>query len=340
MEVVTCIFCDKLNYEIAIEDNGYTGRRCTQCGLVYISPRPSPGEIVDLYGHDRSGISAAQHIASSHIKRIYARNTLRILRKYVACGSLLEIGAGAGYFLDEAREAGFDVHGIELNSLLATFMRNHLKIPCEESPLDVSSFDGKKFDVIYHCDVLSHFYDPIADFTRMRDRLKEKGIIAFETGNCADVQKRFYRFIDSFLYPEHLSFFGERSLLELLRRTGFELIVKYRTSLMPYYLWRKLDGGISWLRSEVLPKWPLVKGLKKGRDWLRSSQLVRQGQNSLLITQNVGRNIGKAEACAVSEEPWGIRARNHCTYFTRYKLGGLAPKVGRPQSLLVIARKM
>jgi SAM-dependent methyltransferase len=228
MEVIDCIFCEKPNYEIAIEDNGYTGRRCAQCGLVYISPRPLLGELVDLYGHDRSVISADQHIASSHIKRMYARNALRILRKYVACGSLLEIGAGAGYFLDEAREAGFEVHGLELNSLLATFMRNHLKIPCEESTLDASPFDGKKFDVICHYDVLSHFTTQLPILLRCAKDSREKGIMAFETGNFADVQKRFYRFIDSFLYPEHLFFFGERSLLGCSGELVSELIVTYR----------------------------------------------------------------------------------------------------------------
>jgi SAM-dependent methyltransferase len=339
MEDVTCIFCKKTNYDIAIEDNSYTGRRCDLCNLIYISPRPSLAEIVDYYGHNESAISADRHIASGHIKRLHARHNLQRLTQYVSSGSLLELGAGAGYFLLEAREIGFEVHGIELNTLLAVFMRKHLKIPCEESPFDVTSFGGKKFDVIYHCDVLSHFYDPIADFTRMHERLTDGGILAFQTGNFADVQKKFYGFIDSFLYPEHLFFFGEQSLVELFGRTGFELLATYKTSLMPYYLWRKLGDTYRFLRRNVVSKWRLVRGLKKWRDQLRSLRFDGESKKGSGTAQAETRSPEKQEVYSVPSERWNLRLRNSCTHFMQYKLGRFVPRRGRPQSILVIARK-
>ena len=146
---------------------------------------------------------------------------------------MLEIGAGAGYFLDEAKKEGFAAYGIEINNIKADFIRSKLGIPCEESPLDVSLFDGKKFDIIYHCDVISHFYDPISEFQKINDRLGEKGIVAFETGNFGDVKEEYYRFVAKFQYPDHLFFFSEHNLKELLGRTGFEFIKIYRYSILP-----------------------------------------------------------------------------------------------------------
>ena len=35
------------------------------------------------------------------------------------------------------------------------------------------TFNNEKFDVIYHCDVISHFYDPIAEFKKMKEKLNE-----------------------------------------------------------------------------------------------------------------------------------------------------------------------
>ena len=141
---------------------------------------------------------------------------------------MLEIGAGAGYFLDEARNEGFKVYGIEFNDIQAEFMRSKFGIYCEESPLDVSLFDGMKFDIIYHCDVLSHFYDPVSEFRKINDKLKKNGIVVFETGNFGDVKKEYYRFVIKFQYPDHLFFFSEKNFKELLGRTGFEFIKIYR----------------------------------------------------------------------------------------------------------------
>jgi hypothetical protein len=52
-----CIFCEIESHQILIEENGYKGKKCPQCGLIYISPRPSLDEIVDLYGHNDAQIT-------------------------------------------------------------------------------------------------------------------------------------------------------------------------------------------------------------------------------------------------------------------------------------------
>ena len=82
MEEIRCIFCDKKNDRVAVEENGYKGRKCSQCGLIYISPRPSINEIVDLYGHDQAHISAEAHISGEFSKRLYAKHILKIIKSY------------------------------------------------------------------------------------------------------------------------------------------------------------------------------------------------------------------------------------------------------------------
>ena len=153
MTEIRCIFCETKNDNVVIEENGYKGIKCQQCGLIYISPRPALEEIVNLYGHDNANISATSHILASFPKRLYAKHHLRIINAFSKSGALLEIGPGAGFFLDEARQIGFNPYGLEFNPIQANFMRNKLSISCEESPLSTSVFGGLKFDVIYHCDV-------------------------------------------------------------------------------------------------------------------------------------------------------------------------------------------
>ena len=83
-----------------------------------------------------------------------------------------------------------------------------LNIPCESVALSSTTFGGKKFDVIYHRDVLSHLYDPMNTFRLIHQSLNDKGLLVFETGNIADVNPKYLGLFSQFLYPDHLYFFG------------------------------------------------------------------------------------------------------------------------------------
>lgn len=246
MEMIECIFCGKGESFALIEENGFTGRKCSRCGLIYISPRPSPEDIANLYGHDEANISADQHVAAEHYKRLHARNVLQILKRHVSGGKFLEIGPGAGFFMDEARMAGFSPYGIELNRLQADFIRNRLSLPCESRTV-ADAFPNERFDVVYHCDVTSHFPDPIAEFKTMKQRLTENGVLIFETGNMGDVRADRLPQIPRFQYPDHLFFLSTPNIKALLQRTGFRLLGMSRYSIVPE-LW--MNNALGNLRGE------------------------------------------------------------------------------------------
>lgn len=105
--------------------------------------------------------------------------------------------------------------GIEFNNIQANFIKNKLNIPCEQSPLN-----DQKFDIIYHCDVISHFYDPIAEFERTRIKLNESGLVIFETGNLGHADIKYFKYFTKFQYPDYLFFFSEKNINTLLERTG------------------------------------------------------------------------------------------------------------------------
>ncbi|MEX2601725.1 MAG: class I SAM-dependent methyltransferase [Balneolaceae bacterium] len=309
MEEIPCIFCNIPSEDTAIQENGFTGKRCPECGLIYISPRPSFEEIVDLYGHDTAHISAEDHIADELRKRLYARYHLKKIRQVIRSGELLEIGAGAGFFLNEAEQAGFIPHGLEFNPIQAEYIRSELNIPCEESPLSRTVFNGKKFELIFHCDVISHLFNPVDDFQVMHDLLSEDGILVFETGNYAEMNPRWYRYIDTFMYPDHLFFFSVKNLKQLLEMSGFELIRIHRYSILPQ------------LRMKTL--FSRLKEIIRGGD----------GTNSPAAGQKPdGGRKNRTRSLAGDLKVWA-------NYLLRYHLGKIVPKKGRPQTMIVIARK-
>jgi 2-polyprenyl-3-methyl-5-hydroxy-6-metoxy-1,4-benzoquinol methylase len=308
MKRSNCIFCDIPNNHIVIQENGYDGIQCSQCNLIYIFPKPPFAEIVNIYSHDRAHLSAASHISASFAKRLYAKHTIALIQKFIIKGAMLEIGAGAGYFLDEARNKSFDVYGIELNTIQADFTRKTLKIPCEESTLDVSLFGGKKFDIVYLCDVISHLYDPISAFYTINDMLNRHGFVVFETGNLGDVKKEYYKHFSRFQYPDHLFFFSENNLKKLLRKNGFELVAIYRYSiLLQLMLTKKINSILRLLQPNI----------KDGKDKPFIKKAYNYGFN---ITSNF--------------------LTDYFSYFMRYKIGYIVSKKGRPQTVIIIARKI
>ncbi len=306
MEQISCIFCKQQNNSVAICQDGYTGKRCHECQLIYISPRPTEQTVVNIYGHDDAQISAQAHIGGSLLKRLYARHTLTLIRRHLPKSkkaetpSLLEIGSGAGYFLDEARKKGFSSYAIELNPIQANFIKQNLHIPCENSLLSAASFGATRFDAIYHSDVISHFYDPVAAFNIMHEKLNANGLLVFETGNIAEINKDYFPAFTSFQYPDHLFFFSEHSIKLLLEKTGFELLAIHRYN--------------------ILPQLKLLKWLHKPKQPSTSAQSTQTQKNSFI--KNAIKN--------------GYYLGSYCL---RYKLGAWLPKSERPQTMIVMARK-
>lgn len=312
MEEVTCIFCHRASDDIAIEEDGFLGKRCSNCNLIYISPRPNTSAVIDLYTQDQAHIHSEAHIYSQDIKRRSARHHLRLLKSYARDGNLLEIGAGGGFFLDEARKAGYNVSGVEPNPTLARFIKKSLGIPCEEQLTAKSILASKPFDIIYHRDVLSHFSDPISEFNVMHSLLAQHGIMMFETGNLADVNPEYFHLFTTFQFPDHLFSFGEHSLRMLLKETGFDLIKIYRYSRVPQLLLTRAKAG-------------MIKAEEPDR-----------------ITTSIHVEASVASPRHGFTSGAKKQAKNvyaHLGFMALYWLGYLMPKKERPQTMIVLARK-
>jgi len=235
LQAVPCPLCGEAPGEVVVREGGFQACRCPGCGLVFVSPRPSPDEILAIYEHDASQTAARLHIAKTRqpYALAHARFTLDLIARHRGPGDLLELGAGGGLFLDLARARGHRVAAIEPNPVLAAFLRDEAGLPCETRPLGPDSFDGARFDIVYHCNVLSHLSDPLGAVQDMGRALRPGGLLVLETGNFADVDPRYHALIartERFQLPEHLAFFGEPSLRRLLASTGFELRALHRFS--------------------------------------------------------------------------------------------------------------
>jgi SAM-dependent methyltransferase len=290
-----CPLCGTGDNHVVIREHGWQSRKCSNCDVVYVSPRPGREEVAQLYAH-KEDVRLDQPI--ENFKRRQARVSLRLIREYAPRGgSLLELGPGDGFFLDEAKRQGFNVHAIELNVKQAEDIATR-GIDCESQPLHENSFDGQLFDVIYFCDVLSHFYDPVEALQTIRRHIRTGGILVFETGNLGDVDPKYYSRYPTFLLPEHLFLFGEGNFPVLLQRASFAF-----TSSRNY---------------NILPSLWFLRAASKGE---------RAQADSIPAPSSAPRlpRIVRSAAYFV-------------LFALKYGAGRMLPKSGRPQTVLVVAR--
>ncbi len=230
MVSIDCPFCHKQGEEFW-QENGFLAKKCMQDEVVFVSPRPDEKELEKFYADDflkTHGIPLQGNFG----KALSALHALKFIRGFKKNGDLLEIGSGSGDFLLKAREAGFNVFGVELGGypVLQT-----LQIEIErKSALNEDYFPGRTFDIAYHADVLSHLSDPLKAFRILYDKLNQDGLLIFQTGNFGSISEFWLKFVGGLGLPEHLYLFSPKSVAKLLDATGFQIISESQYSIVLY----------------------------------------------------------------------------------------------------------
>jgi SAM-dependent methyltransferase len=148
------------------------------------------------------------------------------------CARLLEVGAAGGFFLDEARRAGYDVIGIELNPKMAEFGRRRLGLDLRCELFETADFQPASFDVIVAQDVLEHVREPELFVRRAAELLRPGGVFFVRGPLEQSLKEDFCLALRRYLRrrvlvrnepPFHLQGFARRSFQELMHREGLEL---------------------------------------------------------------------------------------------------------------------
>lgn len=139
-------------------------------------------------------------------------------------GRLLDLGCGTGNFLAVARDAGFDVSGIEFDPAAVRFAHQHYGLQ-EVFALRPEQFRQTRpqeyFDIVTFFEVLEHQDKPRQFLNVAKDLLASRGFLALSVPNRCRWQKG----IEPLDYPpNHLTRWSPTALQNLLEREGFEVL--------------------------------------------------------------------------------------------------------------------
>src|SRR4051794_18103421 len=136
-----CVICSSSRLDVLVGYEHAHLMRCRGCGMVFAARIPTDTELAAHYrdyGH-------AWH--DSPITRRRYAEVLDSLEPYRIHNRLLDVGCGAGYFLEEARRRDWEVHGTEYSGLALEL--THAKgLDVVPAPLGRGTCEPHSFDVV------------------------------------------------------------------------------------------------------------------------------------------------------------------------------------------------
>lgn len=183
-----CPYCSTHSAEVACRKYGIVDIcHCANCSLYWTNPIfKLPKFYGSLYSAEGLTTASLRKDELEQLKATCFKNTdkdysqiLDWLRKVSPGKELLEFGSSWGYFLFQAKAAGFDVKGVEISDNRRKFGIENLEVDIRPT---VSALlpEQDRFDVIYTAHVLEHLTRLDEIFNHFHALLHEDGLLIVE----------------------------------------------------------------------------------------------------------------------------------------------------------------
>ncbi len=221
---------------------------CPVCLFKFLYPQPTKHELRELYkseeyffngnffnGENDHIFGYADYYAERFNKQRQftkiARKCMQLLINYAPSShtnkfKLIEIGCGPGFFLEAAKEIGFEVSGIEFNPNIISKYTNQPSCPIKiEDYEKTSDHEPEAYDCIVLLDVIEHFRNPIKVIENTYQSLVPGGILVISTTDSGSLTSQILgkRLEDFRRVREHLYFFNRKNISTLLRKRCFRI---------------------------------------------------------------------------------------------------------------------
>ena len=147
-------------------------------------------------------------------------------------GTLLDVGAFSGMFMQNAKRCGFNVSGVEPIREAYLHLSDTLGLAVVHGDLHSAPFPAENFTAVSLLDVIEHVFDPVSELREVSRILKPGGIVVMTTPNAEGLMQRIVGMkrklfgqpwcpIDDI--PWHLWGFSPRTFRLCMEKAGFHV---------------------------------------------------------------------------------------------------------------------
>ncbi len=150
---------------------------------------------------------------------------IRILRKYVKSGRILEIGCAKGYLTYILNKMGYEAIGVDIS---LTALKQGLRIDSVMLDAEQLSFRNNCFNAVVSVHTLEHLPRPERSIAEIFRVLNKNGLFLAVTPDKDSVLAKLgYRLVEytALKNPYHVGLMNRKELRAILKKSGFKAIV-------------------------------------------------------------------------------------------------------------------
>lgn len=242
-EINNCLICRGSSIHSDKKFGAYLGliepydiKICGNCGLRWLSPRPTEAGYADLYSYEnyfdgKDAVECYPKLAAA--RRPYFADRIRRIENLFPRAKKLEvldIGAATGEFIHEAIKRGHKATGIELSPGARLEASKNYSLSLLDTPIELLG-DENKFDVIHMNHVFEHLPYPDTTLAACHAHLRQGGLLVLEVPqqiyNDLDRLKRVLGIAKQPQFTayslHHTYFFVPQTITKLLEKKNFHV---------------------------------------------------------------------------------------------------------------------
>lgn len=231
LETTTCPICTPETAQDLRHDFApYRVVSCSNCGLVFLSPRLTESAILKLYSDQEyyvSEVAGQGYDEYLEVQHNWVRTFTRRLgqiERYQKPGRALDIGCGPGFFLEAAQTRGYDVYGLDPSDYIVKVAGEKFGGRIQKGVIESASYPTNDFDLVVAFDTFEHIYHPLKWLEAVRRVLKPGGLLVITTPDPTSLLARISRkkWV-SFKLPEHVFYWSPPTIRRALAE-GWEVL--------------------------------------------------------------------------------------------------------------------
>ncbi len=248
LEKKKCPICssEKMSLVFPVKDYMITKEEfnvvsCDQCGFKFTNPIPVESEIgkyyeSDVYVSHSNTKKGLKNFIYHLVRNFTLQRKIDLVSRYANGKKLLDIGSGAGYFLNKAKETGFQTLGLEPSEEVREGSMKEFGLDVKDIS-ELHHLKNKSIDAITMWHVLEHVYELNRDAKQMLDVLKDDGVLIVAVPNPDSWDAKFYGdHWGGWDVPRHLYHFREIDIRNLFSKFDAEVVEVKPMQFDPVYV--------------------------------------------------------------------------------------------------------
>jgi 2-polyprenyl-3-methyl-5-hydroxy-6-metoxy-1,4-benzoquinol methylase len=215
--------------------------------MLWLDPMPVEEDLPlayeDYYTHGAS-VESMRHRLGALLYRALTNAVLaaagipqeqgRVRRMFLGEGrgrALLDVGCGAGAFVNKMRARGWTASGIDVDAAAVAAARSQYRVNVQQGVVADLVAAGRRFDVVTANHVIEHVVDPVGFLVHCRQLVGNQGRVILVTPNAGSLgHKRFGPYWRGLEVPRHLWIFTPGALKACALRAGLVDCALFTTS--------------------------------------------------------------------------------------------------------------